>query len=137
MKIKHSPWGPVQHQNTVADGIESVSTAGHGGFWLSAERWARVAELFPNQQRYAPEQWLEEDCDWALAVLAWPELFPPRSCHYAVQTFDNANDYCAPTAAWLATPAADAVRARAALWTPEERAAFEAELNTIYNREAA
>ena len=44
--LKSSPWGSVQCQHTVVDGIVSVSTAtaGHGGIKLSAARQALMPE---------------------------------------------------------------------------------------------
>lgn len=127
-----TPWGPSQQVETIAPGIVSVSTAGHGGLKLSAERWARVAQLFPNQGKYAPDGWLEEDCDWALAALAWPELFPIRDCYFAVRTFSNAGEYGETTRAWLETPAAAAVKTRAALWTPADEEKHKAECQRRY-----
>lgn len=119
----NTPWGPSQQVEVIADGITAVSTAGHGGYKLAPYRWARVKALFPNQQTYAPDGWLEEDCDWALAALAWPELFSDRDVYYAVQTFKADGDYYAPTRAWLQTLEGAPLLERAARYVPEQRAA--------------
>jgi hypothetical protein len=65
MKIKSSPWGSVQHQHEIAPGIISVSTAGHGGIWLSFERQAQLpawALQVPSSYCSKP-MWWEEDCE--------------------------------------------------------------------------
>src|SRR4051794_1640047 len=54
----HSPWGEVQPATRFADGIYSVSTAGHGGFKVSDE----FNKLIPEPFR-ADGGWYEEDCD--------------------------------------------------------------------------
>lgn len=81
-----TPWGPSQHQKTIAQGIVSVSTAGHGGFYLSAERYAAMPADLKACARYAGPQWFEEDCEWALVTLAFPECFEERDFYFAVQT---------------------------------------------------
>lgn len=87
MKLSSSPWGAVQQQSDIAPGIISVSTAGHGGFWVSPERWARIMALFPEFRPYCGQtQWLEEDCEWALAALAFHAEFQPQDIYHAIQT---------------------------------------------------
>lgn len=57
-------WGPPQDIETLAEGVLSVSTAGHGGIVLSRERNV----LVPKAAREA-DGCYEEDCDWAKAWL--------------------------------------------------------------------
>lgn len=85
MKIRTSPWGEVQHQYIKAEGLVLVSTAGHGGYYLSGERWQAVMRLFPQFESYAGPQWLEEDCDCVLAVLAFPDLYSDEEIWSAVR----------------------------------------------------
>ncbi|OPY01542.1 MAG: hypothetical protein A4E61_01597 [Syntrophorhabdus sp. PtaB.Bin184] len=59
----HSPWGPVQDAFVLADGIVQVSTASHGGIWLSPER---QKELRYKENFLKSTEWWEEDCDWAV-----------------------------------------------------------------------
>ena len=61
-RLFSSPWGPVQSQTVFADGIILVTTAGHGGLWLSPERQARMPESC-RQTPYSSGGWYEEDCD--------------------------------------------------------------------------
>ena len=57
----HTPWGPPQDIEELAEGVWRVSTASHGGLKLSRERWAslpgcvRDAMLTPT--------FAEEDCE--------------------------------------------------------------------------
>lgn len=65
-----TPWGVSQGATVYAEGVVSHSTAGHGGFKLSAERNRRVHPLLR-----ATGGWYEEDCAWAIVAIAFPELF--------------------------------------------------------------
>jgi hypothetical protein len=105
-----TPWGRVQHQKQIAPGLVQCDTAGHGGYWLSPERWQKLRALFPTQCSYGGEQWLEEDCDWALAALAFPECFDARSIFYAVATVQGSPDYMKEPRAWLNGGSAAALR---------------------------
>ncbi len=61
---KNSPWGPVQDSFELAAGIVEVSTASHGGIWLSAERQKEIGRYEGNF--LGSIEWWEEDCDWAV-----------------------------------------------------------------------
>lgn len=73
-----SPWGRIQHVETLAPGIVAVETAGHGGIWVSLDRLASI----PQKHRdYAArwsgsEQWYEEDCAAACIVVAFGSELP-------------------------------------------------------------
>jgi hypothetical protein len=73
-----TPWGPAQSARTLAPGIVLVTTAGHGGVWLSRDRWyALTATERAYARRWAGDAgWLEEDCAIAIAIARWPEAFP-------------------------------------------------------------
>lgn len=53
----NTPWGEADHVESVADGIDFVSTASHGGYKLSRDRNATIPPVF--RQRSG---WYEEDC---------------------------------------------------------------------------
>ena len=57
---KHSPWGQVDNQYTLAEGIVSVCTPSHGGIKLNARR----QHIMPEYMR-TDDGWYEEDCEWA------------------------------------------------------------------------
>ncbi|SOC48102.1 hypothetical protein SAMN05892877_13818 [Rhizobium subbaraonis] len=65
-----TPWGGSQMAVIYADGVVAHSTAGHEGFHLSP---ARNAKVHPLLRKDSP--WYEEDCEWAIVALSFPELF--------------------------------------------------------------
>jgi hypothetical protein len=115
MKLSYSPWGSIQHQETVARGIVCVSTASHGGFWLAPDRWAVLVATFPTfPGKYGGEQWLEEDAEVCAAVIRWPAEFKPESVRHAVRMVQEySGDYMKELRDWLATDAGKAARDRA------------------------
>lgn len=66
----HTPWGASQGARIYADGVVSHSTAGHGGFKLSAERNRQVDPMLRSRGG-----WYEEDAEWAIVALTFPHLF--------------------------------------------------------------
>lgn len=78
-KRMNTPWGAAQDIEQVSDDITSISTASHGGYRVAGESWKKFRELFPDVKLWAgcnsERGWFEEDCDWALVVLAFPEYF--------------------------------------------------------------
>ena len=73
---RSSPWDQVDYAEQVAPGIWSVSTPGHGGYMLSPQRVAAMPDYLKDP---APMSracgCFEEDCEWALVVLAFPDEF--------------------------------------------------------------
>ena len=65
-----TPWGKAQVVTDIAEGIHSVSTAGHGGIKLDRKRQLEMPKLLRR-----PGGWYEEDCDWALVATAFPQYF--------------------------------------------------------------
>lgn len=80
-----SPWGQVQRAAELAPGIHQMSTAGHGGVWLSSSRVVALKKAFPGFQPFAGWPWLEEDCDVCLVSLAWPEVCSASAVRDAVR----------------------------------------------------
>lgn len=66
----NTPWGPSQGATIYAEGVVSHTTAGHGGFKLSAERNARVHPMLCRDSGF-----YEEDAEWAIVALTFPDLF--------------------------------------------------------------
>jgi hypothetical protein len=94
-KGMNTPWGESQAIEKIADGIEFVSTASHGGYRLSAERLAGINpkafttgkyEGFRNNRKNG---WFEEDCDWAFVAVAFPEHFPVGALEAAQATIKH------------------------------------------------
>jgi hypothetical protein len=59
-----SPWDTIDWLDHMATGIDSVSTAGHGGIKLSPERNAAIPKEFRQDGG-----WYEEDCEAAIPML--------------------------------------------------------------------
>jgi hypothetical protein len=83
---KYTPWGEIQHETHEADGIVFYSTSSHGGYWLSPYRQNVVAERFPWFHTFAGGPWYEEDQDWSIVALAFPELHDDGDLRGAVRT---------------------------------------------------
>lgn len=67
-----TPWGAAQNQTTLAPGVVEVDTASHGGIHLTPENNAYVHEAWRD-----PKGWYEEDCEWAIVAVTFPNLFEP------------------------------------------------------------
>ncbi len=79
-----TPWGGSQMAVIYADGVVAHSTAGHGGFHLSADRNSKVHTLLRKDT-----PWYEEDCEWAIVALSFPELFTAHERSLAEKTIRN------------------------------------------------
>jgi len=66
----HSIWGSIIMAEEFLPGLWAVTTASHGGIMLSATRQAGM----PESLRLGTADY-EEDCDWALPVLAFRDEF--------------------------------------------------------------
>lgn len=68
-------WGKVDNHQSIAEGIDWVSTASHGGYIVSPAR----LEQMPKNLRacsFTQDNHFEEDCSWVGVILAFPHLFP-------------------------------------------------------------
>jgi hypothetical protein len=65
-----TPWGASQGATVYAEGVTAHSTAGHGGFKLSADRNRKVHPLLRSKGG-----WYEEDAEWAIVAITFPHLF--------------------------------------------------------------
>ncbi|KEA04350.1 hypothetical protein QOV31_005129 (plasmid) [Agrobacterium fabrum] len=81
-----TPWGPSQLATIYAEGIVSHMTAGQRGFHLSAERNACV---LPMLRKFSP--WYEEDAEWAIVALTFPDLFTSYERKCADETIRNSS----------------------------------------------
>ena len=75
-----TPWGVSQDEKVFAEGIVSVSTAGHGGFCVSPEKQKEMPKIFRRGK------WYEEDCEWCFVVLSFPEHFEEEVWKQALST---------------------------------------------------
>jgi len=87
-----SPWGQVDQAEEAAPGIWSVCTPGHGGYLISTERRLAMPAHLKEVYTYAGGNAFEEDCDWCIVALAYPDAFPPAAQEHArrmLYTFDH------------------------------------------------
>ena len=80
-----TPWGPSQTTQTIGDHIVRVTTAGHGGYYVPPSLY-RMMPAALRTNPYGTGTWFEEDCEWALVALAFPDHFQPRQIRNAVET---------------------------------------------------
>ncbi len=82
--MKGSPWGAVQDETHVAEGIEFVSTASHGGMKLSPDRNQEVPEYMRIRGG-----WYEEDLEVVLVITVFPKYFSEEQRTAAERDFRN------------------------------------------------
>ena len=80
----HTPWGLSQGGTVYAEGVTSHSTAGHGGFKLSADRNRKVHPMLR-----ATGGWYEEDECWAIVAITFPRLFTALEHRHAERTIKD------------------------------------------------
>jgi len=83
---KHTPWGFSQTAEQIAPGIIRHDTASHGGYEITQERFEQMPADIRAVNPWAGPLWYEEDEDWALVCLAFPDVFPPDAYQFAVST---------------------------------------------------
>lgn len=86
-RCKQTPWGHSDHVNVIADGIESHSTPSHGGLWLSNERLKKMPDIVAEANGNG--RWFEEDSDWALVAVSFPECFNSDTVNNAKEAVKN------------------------------------------------
>ena len=80
-------WGIVQQAEFIAPGIVKVHTAGHGGYVLDQARAASVYKMFPEFTTFGGDsRSFEEDCDWCVVALAFPQSFGSATIKAAEET---------------------------------------------------
>ena len=82
--LKRTPWGDPQSSLELAEGIIFYSTARHGGIHLDRTRRNAMPPALRALETFAGGPWYEEDCDWAIVALAFPDAFKPADVGCAV-----------------------------------------------------
>ncbi len=70
----------------IAPGIVFYSTTSHGGYWLSPARIAALPKPLREFQPFAGTNWYEEDADWSIVALAFPQFFLADAIPAALET---------------------------------------------------
>ena len=84
--LARTPWGAPHYSRELAPGIVLYGTAGHGGIHLDRTRRRAMPAALRAIPTYAGGPWYEEDCDWALVALAFPDAFEPETVAGAIRT---------------------------------------------------
>jgi hypothetical protein len=79
-----TPWGMSDGQKTLAPGIISYSTPGHGGIHVEDKLNLKIHTKFRNA-----DGWYEEDCEWAKVAFTFPYAFKPSHVLAAKETLVN------------------------------------------------
>lgn len=82
----HTPWGTSQGATLYAEGVTCHSTAGHGGFHLSAERNRKVHPALRVAGGF-----YEEDEAWAIVAITFPHLFTAFERRCAEKTIKDSS----------------------------------------------
>ena len=93
----HTPWGPPQDIEELAEGVWRVSTASHGGLKLSRERWDSLPAAV-RRTLFNPT-FAEEDCEEPI-VRTLLGLCDDREREMALRVADCFERY-APTLPYL------------------------------------
>lgn len=121
-----TPWGEADHVEHIADGITRYSTPGHGGYGLSAARLASMPPALRAVPTWAGRGWYEEDVDWALVALAFPDHFDDRALHHAILTVTAKDSSIGAASGWIEnTPEGRTLKLRAARWVEEHADHYE------------
>jgi hypothetical protein len=111
--MANTPWGQSQEQQQLAPGLVRYDTASHGGYHVTEPALGEMPAALRAIKPFAGAGWYEEDCDWAIVALAFPQYFGSFAVHAAVQTVRGWN----PAAtAWLDSPEGEKVRKIAAFF---------------------
>lgn len=80
----YTPWGKADYSETKALGIVFYATPSHGGFKLSETRQEEMPEEWRSRDSY-----YEEDCEWCVVALTFPDLFNEFERECAQATYDR------------------------------------------------
>lgn len=86
-----TPWGIADADSTihVAPGITFYTTSSHGGYHLSPERIAEMPQPLRDINPFAGPGWYEEDADWSLVALSFPQHFPDHAIPAAMNVLQQ------------------------------------------------
>jgi hypothetical protein len=121
-----TPWGESQTEQLLAPGIVCYTTAGHGGIHVFGDAHERMDPLLRSLPTFTHSTgegaWYEEDVDWAIVAIAFPDAFSGQSLWHAERTIRMSRK---DAAAWLDhTDPGRAVMQRLATWQAENPQLF-------------
>jgi hypothetical protein len=85
--LRENRWGFNQTFSKIGSGVYWVDTQTHGGIVVSKTRAAQIKEKFPDfHSSFSSNYEYEEDCDWAVVAMAFPDLFDDYGFYCAYRT---------------------------------------------------
>lgn len=90
MRAVHTPWGVADSVEVAGDGVVFYGTPSHGGYHVTGAALERIPPQF-REASCAPGWfgWFEEDVDWAIVAVYFPEYFPPDAQDHARATLER------------------------------------------------
>ena len=87
----NTPWGIADNIEGRGEGVAFVSTPGHGGFKVNASENRRIPRAWQKASfnLQGLQGWYEEDCDWCMVALTFPQYFSEDELKAAQSTFDH------------------------------------------------
>jgi len=82
-----STWGKIQSVKPIAEGIDWITTASHGGFVVSPARLEQMPENL-RKCSFTQDNNFEEDCSWCAVVIAFPNHFPVNILQNARECYE-------------------------------------------------
>ncbi|MDD5060740.1 MAG: hypothetical protein PHN44_00470 [Candidatus Marinimicrobia bacterium] len=79
-----TPWGQSDYRVKIADGIVSHNTPSHGGIHVEAQLNSLIPDYMRNESG-----WYEEDCEWAVVAVVFPQVFGEDQAKRAIVTLKN------------------------------------------------
>jgi len=79
-----TPWGISQSKESIIRGIIFYSTSSHGGFHVSKKLNQEIHPAWRNSSG-----WYEEDCEWAIVAISFPEVCSQKELTLAHKTAKN------------------------------------------------
>lgn len=76
--LSSTPWGQPQTMREIAPGISFYSTAGHGEYHLSPDRFETFRQFFPDYVLWAGDPWLRKIVTRHLSRSRSPQSSPIR-----------------------------------------------------------
>jgi hypothetical protein len=70
MNYDYSPWGRILGTRNLAKGIKEIRTVAGGGFKLDSAQNLKVHQAWRKAGG-----WYEQECEWSIVFLTFPELF--------------------------------------------------------------
>lgn len=83
-KGPRTPWGTADYGYVYGEGVIFYGTPGHGGFKLDAKRNKLVPAVWRRKGG-----WYEEDLEWAIVAVVFPELFEEKEREGAESTLER------------------------------------------------